>query len=118
MDKNRILELAIEALEKQKSQIDSEIESLRSEIKGLKTTPIKKRPSAKPAKKRGKSAAERKALSVKMKEVWAARKSKKARTKAGAKVRSKTAAEKKTLSLIMKEVWKKRKAEAAQKAKA
>lgn len=128
MDKNRILELAIESLERQKAKIDTEIENLRSEIKGRKTTPIKKRTSAKPAKKRGKSAAERKALSEKMKKVWAARKSQKAKTKAvtkkpaktkaGTKVRRKTAAEKKALSLKMKEVWKKRKAEAAQKAKA
>ena len=117
MDKNRILELAIESLERQKTKIDTEIKNLRSEIKGLKTTPIKIRTSAKPAKKHGKSAAERKALSEKMKKVWAAKKSKKAKTKSGTKVRHKTAAEKKALSLKMKEVWKKRKAEAAQKAK-
>jgi len=117
MDKNRILELAIESLERQKAKIDTEIENLRSEIKGLKTTPIKKKTSVKPSNKGGKSAAERKAQSEKMKKVWAAKKSKKAKTKSGAKVRHKTAAEKKALSLKMKEVWKKRKAEAAKKAK-
>ena len=132
MDKNRIYELAIETLKKQKAEIDSEIESLRSEIKGLKTTPIKKSTSANPAKKGGKSAAERKAMSEKMKQIWAARRSKakkakikaksakpaKTKAKAGTKVRPKTTAEKKALSLKMKEVWKKRKAAAAAAKKA
>lgn len=130
MDKNRILELAIEALEREKAKINTEIENLRSEIKGLRTTPIKKPASAKPATKRGKSAAERKAQSDKMKRIWAKRKSKAekgkekaspakpAKAKATSKIRPKTAAEKKALSLKMKEVWKKKKAEAAQKAKA
>lgn len=133
MDKNRILELAIETLEKQKTEIDSEIEKLRSEIKGIKTTPIKKTTSTKPKTKRGKSAAERRAQSEKMKQIWAKRKSKggkgkkqektkaspakPAKAKASSKIRPKTAAEKKALSLKMKEVWKKRRAESAQKAK-
>ena len=133
MDKNRVYELAIEALERQKAEINSEIEKFKSEIKDLKTTPTKKRTSAKPEKKRGKSAAERKALSEKMKIVWAARKSKAkkgkekqkvkaastklARIKTTSKIRPKTEAEKKALSLKMKEVWKKRKAKATQKAK-
>ena len=95
------------------------------QLKGIKTSPIQKSTSAKPTKKRGKSAAERRALSEKMKQVWAARRSKaksakpaKTKAKAGTKVRPKTAAEKKALSLKMKEVWKKRKAAtpAAQKA--
>ena len=131
MEKNRILELAIEALERKKAKIDAEIESLRSEIKGQATTPGKKITSAKPAIKPGKSAAERKAQSERMKKIWAKRKSKAgkgkgkekakasaAKTKVASAIRPKTAAEKKALSLKMKEVWKKKKAEAAQKAKA
>jgi hypothetical protein len=134
MEKNRILELAIEALERKKAKIDAEIESLRSEIKGQATTPGKKITSAKPAIKPGKSAAERKAQSERMKKIWAKRKSKAgkgkgkekakasaakpAKTKVASTIRPKTAAEKKALSLKMKEVWKKKKAEAAQKAKA
>ena len=130
MDKNRILELAIESLERQKAGIDAEIESLRSEIKGSKPAPSLKTTPAKPAKKSGKSEAERRAQSIKMKKVWAERKAKEkkgkekkassarpAKTKAAAKIRPKTEAEKKALSLKMKEVWKKRRAEAAQKAK-
>jgi hypothetical protein len=125
MEKNRILELAIETLERQKSEIDAEIESLRSQMGGFKkTSPSKRVTSAVKVTKKGvKSAAERKAHSQKMKKVWAARKAKKAKAakakpvkaKAGAKVRLKTEAEKKALSLKMKEVWKKRKAEAAAK---
>lgn len=139
MDKKRIVELAIEALERQKAVIDSEIESLRSEIDRRGTPAPEKRSFTNSKKQRGKSDAERKAHSERMKKIWAERNAKKVASKAPAKskatikakttvktaaakptktkpttkTRPKTEAEKKALSLKMKEIWKKKKAAAA-----
>ena len=102
METNRILELAIQELESRRAKLSAEIETLRSELKGT---------AAQPAKKAAKFAAIRKAQSLRMKNYWAAKRAKAAKTKR----RTKTAAEKKALSRKMKEIWKKRKASAAKK---
>jgi hypothetical protein len=78
MDKNRILELAMETLERQKAEIDVEIEKLRSEMKGsgsVGTTNAKSQLKAK--KRRTMTAAQRKAISEKMTKYWAEKKGKK-----------------------------------------
>jgi hypothetical protein len=123
MDKNRILELAIEELERQRAAVLAEIESIRSQLNEKASRPAGKVKAAiRTARKGPKSAAARKAQSQRMKQYWAVRKAKAAKLKAvkkappaKAKTRAKTEAEKKALSLKMKEVWKKRKAEAAKK---
>jgi hypothetical protein len=91
MDQNRILELAVEALEKQKAGIDAEIETIRAELKEAgsgtarkvkpATASTRKRRLRTQAKRRPKSAAEKKALSLKMKQVWEKR-----RTEAAGKI--------------------------------
>ena len=47
-DRQRILELALESLERKKKQIEEEIAALQSEIKGK---PVSKKPAVKTAKK-------------------------------------------------------------------
>lgn len=126
MDRNRILELAIEALQKQKAGIDEEMESIKAELKG---TGVPIRQTTPPVTRRGRTrtAAERKVQAQRMREYWAKRKAKAARPVAAVKTapavkstktRSMTAAHKKALSLKMKQVWKKRKAAAGKKTKA
>lgn len=113
MNRNRILELAVETLEKQKAGIDAEIETVRAELKGARSAfvPIKRR--------KPRSQVKRKSQSNRMKQNRAAKGAKAAKPSARknlspaiAKRRTKSAAEKKALSLKMKQVWKKRKAEA------
>ena len=124
MDRNRILELAVETLEKQKAGIDAEIETVRAELKeiGSGTARKVKPAAANTRRKRLRTRAERKAHSEGMKAYWAAKRAKAAKPSAAkkssltsAKRRAKSAAEKKALSLKMKQVWRKRKAEAAGK---
>jgi hypothetical protein len=122
MDQNRILELALEALQKQKAGIDEEIEMLHAELTGRGST-VREKPSVPAsgkAKGRSRTPAERKAHSERMRQYWAAKKGKAAKVTtapktapaASPKRRTKTAAAKKALSLKMKEAWKKRKAAA------
>jgi hypothetical protein len=107
MENNRILELAIQELERRRAALSTEIETLRSEMKG---TDVRSR------MKGLKSESARKAQSERMKKYWAAKsKAVKKAPPGKAKARAKTAAEKKALSLKMKAVWRKRKAEAAKK---
>jgi septal ring factor EnvC (AmiA/AmiB activator) len=117
MDRNRILELAIEELNKQKAGIDAEIETIRAELKGTGSAVG----SAGTRRGRMSTHAQRKAHSLGMKKYWAVKKAQAAKlspeTKtvppANAKVRAKTEAQKKALSAAMKKAWKKRKAAAA-----
>jgi hypothetical protein len=121
MNRNRVLELALEELKRQMAGIDAEIESIQSELRivGSAVRQTRSVPSA--GAPRGKS----KAASIRMKAIWAARRKAKAAKQAakpkapaaGAKIRPKTEAEKKALSLKMKQVWARKKAEAAKKAK-
>lgn len=77
MDRNRILELAIETLERQKKEVQAEIDKIRSELKGSGTQSAqKKKVPAKTGKKRSMSTAQRKLRSEKMKQYWAAKKRK------------------------------------------
>ena len=109
MEKNRILELALKELERQKAVISSDIEAIRSQLKETASQSAQKGP---------KSAAVGKAQSQRMKKYWAAKsKAAKKAPPAKPKGRAKTEAEKKALSLKMKEVWRNKKAEAAKKKK-
>jgi hypothetical protein len=123
MDRNQLLELALEALQREKEEIKQEIENIQAEL-GTGTAGRHTIPVLLAGTRRKRTPAERKARSHKMKQYWAAKKVQAAisPTKAkapavSAKVRTKTAAEKKALSLKMKAVWKKRKAAAATKMK-
>ena len=127
MDRNRILELALEGLQKQKADIEQEIEMVRAELRGrAPAVPSRFVPAARSGKRRSRTPAERKAQAERMRKYWAAKRAKVAKVAtapktspaAGAKKRrAKTAAEKRALSLKMKEIWKKRRA-AAKNAKA
>ena len=126
MEKNRILELALEELQRQKAEIDEEIETLRKELKGTRSAvgQTESTPSAGTRRGRQRTAAQRKAQAQKMREIWAARKAQAAKGKeavkkpapANANLRTKTAAQKKAISVAMKKAWQRRKAAAAEKA--
>jgi hypothetical protein len=122
MDRTQLLELALEALEKQKATVSAEIDAIRTQLRGSGSAARKAKPAkARIGRRKPQTVAARKAQSQKMKKYWAEKrvaakkKAVKRTTRAGKKSRAKTAAEKKALSLKMKEIWKKRKAEAAGK---
>ena len=78
---NRLVELALEALESRKAAIDAEIGRLRGEIatqrrgrKGARGSRVRKAVRALKPRKRTRSAAARQAQSQKMREYWARRK--------------------------------------------
>jgi hypothetical protein len=136
MDRNRILELALESLEKQKTGIELELEMVRAEMNGAKSVALEtKAVTARTGRRRSRTAAERQAQAKRMREYWAAKKGKAAKPAVQAPKKVKAAAEpspvlaknapktksdagRKLLSLRMKEVWKKRKAAAAKKSTA
>ena len=78
---NRLVELALEALESRKNQIESEIKELRSQIRrGLNTLNTRtgargQKPGRRsaPGRRRVRTAASRKAQSLRMKAYWAKR---------------------------------------------
>ena len=75
MDKNRILELAIESLERQKAELDEEIEKIKAQMKGSAAGGGRKtKAPAKPKKKQSMTPAQRKARSERMKKYWAEKK--------------------------------------------
>lgn len=74
MDRSRLLELAIEGLEKKKMEIDAEIEAVKLELRGYKSGKSTEAAVAATGRRRPKTAAERKAQSDKMRKVWAERK--------------------------------------------
>jgi hypothetical protein len=118
MDKNRILELAIEELQKQKAGIDAEIDYIRKELN--RTGPGLRQAAPTPermGRKRARTPAERRAQAQRMREYWAAKRLAGKTSHVSAKARTKSDAHKLALSLKMKEVWKKRKAAAAKAAK-
>jgi hypothetical protein len=107
MDRKRLLELAVEALEKQKAEAEATIAEIHALQRGTKRIAAKK-PGMQMlvvVKRRSKTAAQRKALSRRMKEIWAAKRLRAAKPPITAKRRPKSAAEKKALSLKMKRVW-------------
>ncbi len=118
MEQKRVLELALESLNRKKAGIDEEIETLRNELDGtgtaIRQTPSL--PSTGTRRGRTRTPAQRKAQAQRMREIWKKRKAaaavKTAPAAASRKTRSMTDARKKALSLKMKAVWKKRKAAA------
>ena len=123
MDRKRLVELSIEALENKKTEIDAEIKALRKELgnSGSTTRQFEFPMTRGVRRRRVRTAAERRAQSLRMREYWANRRSNGAkasaapRKPAAGKVRVWTDAEKKALALRMREVWKKRKSEASKK---
>jgi hypothetical protein len=122
MDQNRILELALEGLQKQKAGIEAELEMIQAELNGVGSAVLKiTMDTAADTGRRSRTPAERKAQSERMRQYWAAKRKNAAKVStapkivpaAGPKRKAKTAAEKKALSLKMKEIWKKRKATAS-----
>jgi hypothetical protein len=117
MDNKRILELALETLQKQRNAIEAEIAQLRSELHhpagGIAPKTIA--PAAK--KRGGRTAAQRKAQSARMKAIWAARKAQapkpaSAKKSASTKGKLELSAANKARAEKMKAYWAKRKAEA------
>ncbi len=119
MEFNRILELAFEELAKKKKQIENEIKMVSAEMNRIARKPASSIAEIKKRSRR--SAAQRKAQSQRMREYWAAKRAKAAKTTArlrrlparSLKRRAKSAAQRKLLSLKMKQVWRRRKAAAA-----
>ena len=109
MEHKKLLELALETLEKQRADIEHAIAEIHEFQNGKKRVFARKpgRPVLVAVKRRSKTLAERKALSRKLKLIWAEKRLQVAKS-ARAKGRPKTAAEKKALSLKMKAVWARR----------
>jgi hypothetical protein len=126
MNNKRILELALETLQKQRAVVEAEIEAVRSELRGLTGIPRANRAgTAAPlsGRRRPKSPAEKKAQSERMKAYWAAKRAGSVKAPSGRKARSQSrrrrvisAAARKAQSLKMKQIWAQRKAEAAKAA--
>jgi hypothetical protein len=128
MDRKRVLELAIAELERQRAGIDEEIAAVQAELRGTGSA-VRQAvsiPSTGTRGRRQRTPAERKAQAQRMREYWAAKRTKRtqaakaaptAKKAAGvsAKVRAKTEAQKKALSVAMKKAWAKRKAAGAAK---
>ena len=99
MEHKRILELALETLEKRKTQVEAEVEALRAEMRGRgrATSTRKAETAASPSgRRRARTPAERKAQSKRMKAYWAAKKAAvtakaKRPTQSGPKGRAKSA---------------------------
>jgi hypothetical protein len=111
MDRNRLLELAIKELEKQKAAVDAEIEDIRSELRGVGATRPTRPVVAVVGGRRRRTPAERKAQSEKMRKIWAARKAAALTNKAPAKPKADKAVVSKSRSEAMKAAWAKRKAQ-------
>jgi len=109
MDRKHILELALEALQAKRAEIEAAIAEIHEldNARGQASEVVTKRKS--------KTRAQRLALSRKMKAIWAAKKIPAKTHPAARKGRPKSAAEKKALSLKMKQIWAKKRAEAAKK---
>jgi len=117
----RILELAVEALEGQKAALEADIEWIRAELGRRVAAPVAA--ARVPRKPKGRTAAQRKAQSLKMKAYWAARKRAQAKPKAAKKpARAKagkgptSAAARKAQSERMKAYWAKKRKESENKA--
>ncbi len=111
MDK-RVLELALQALEAKRVEVDLEIEAIQKLMKGGIRV---KAATAALGRRRRRTAAERRAQSLKMKKIWAAKRAARASGKAAAKPKSgpRSAAARKAQSERMKAYWAKRKGKGA-----
>jgi hypothetical protein len=78
MDRNRILKLAVEELERQKTAIDAEIKEIRAQLGETRSmAPENVQLSTTAIRKRGhRTLAERKAQSLRMKKHWAIKRAK------------------------------------------
>jgi hypothetical protein len=121
MDKNRILELAIETLQAQKNAIEDEIAQLRGEIPQLASEIAPQALTTSKRPRGSRTVAQRKAHSKRMKAIWAARKAKApkptgAKKSASAKGKPELSAANKSRAEKMKAYWaQKRKAGTAKK---
>lgn len=113
MDQSRILELAIQELERQKTAVAAEIEAISAELRETGTNRRASLAIAAVAGKRRRTPAERKAQSEKMRKIWAARRQHAAA--ATAKPIADKSGASKSRSEAMKAAWAKRKAQAAGK---
>jgi hypothetical protein len=106
----RILELAIEELTRQKNAIEAEIETIRGELKGPGSVRLAIAPAI-AGKRRVRNAAQRKAQSERMKRYWAAKKSPVVAAKESKKSNPKPRkAASEAISEAMRAYWAKRKA--------
>lgn len=119
MENKRILELALESLLAKRTEIERSIAEIR-ELQDGKKRVFTRNPEISnllAVKKRSRTQAQRKALSRRMKEIWAAKKRQAAKTSASkAKRKPMSTARKKALSLKMKQIWANKKSAAAKKA--
>ena len=118
MDRNRVLELALEALEKQRADVEAAIAEVE-ELQGGIPRRIVRRPELPTlvvVKRRSQTAAERKSQSERMKAYWARKRAESAKLSAAQapetatkKRKPKTAAHRRAQSKAMKAYWAKRK---------
>ncbi len=107
----RILELAIEELTRQKVAIEAEIEIVRGELRQSGSALLAKAPVIARASKHVRSATQRKVQSERMKKYWAAKRSPVAAAKGLTKSKPKAPKEtSKAISDAMRAYWAKRKA--------
>lgn len=117
MDRKQVLELALQALQRQKEEIAVEIAAIQDQLSAAGSSIRQTRSLPSAGTRRRRTLAERKAQSLRMKRYWAAKKRGQITKPATAvpktpisKVRTKTDAEKRMLSLKMKAAWKRRRA--------
>ncbi len=107
----KILQLALETLAKQKIAVETEIEGLRAELNGLATT-AQFKTHLPAANRRKRSPKERLAQSRAMKLYWKRRKSEAAAKKSTSRNGKLSPAARRAISMKMRAIWKKRKAKA------
>ena len=129
MDRKQILELALEALERQRTETERAIAEIKEFQDGRKRISASN-PEASTlvvVNRRSRTAAQRRAQALRMRKYWAKKRDQAGKPSATrkkqpsakvAKVRAWTDAEKKALSLKLKKAWKKRKAASAKNATA
>jgi hypothetical protein len=113
--KQRILELAMEELQRQKAAIDADIEEIQGELRGFKPAVAAKAVVTAKGRRRSRTSAQRMAQSERMKKYWAAKRSRAAGSRKYKA--SKPKGSSKAISDAMKAYWAKKKAEKAVKAK-
>ena len=114
MCRNRILELAVEELERQKAGVEVEIEAVRAELRGSETPGKSKSAATTISKRRPRTPAQRRAHSQRLRKYWAAKKTGEAKVKTPTPKPEKTAVSK-AISAAMRASWAKRKAKPAGK---
>ncbi len=124
MERNRVLELALEALQRQRTGIAEEIEAIRAQLNGGGSAVQGRRSGAAP-KGRMATAAQRRAHSRSMKAYWDRKKAPalkpaiavKPAPAVSAKLQLKNEARKKAISASMKRAWVRRKSAAEKSAR-